>query len=95
MNAKAKRSLFLIFALVAVYVMQQLGWLSGVINYIGALPFWVVLVMVGILVSFWQYLKHANDDEEEDEQWIEQEGAIYIRRMEAERERRGKKTGTV
>ncbi|MFC4619083.1 sporulation YhaL family protein [Camelliibacillus cellulosilyticus] len=95
MSKKAKFSLFLIGLLVVLYTLQQFGVLDGVLVYIGALPLWVVLVLAGIIISFWQFLKHSKAEEEEDEEWIEEQGAVYIRRMEAEKEARNKNNNAV
>jgi hypothetical protein len=92
MNKRSRRSLYLVGFLILLYILQQVGVLNNIVAYIGALPFWVVLVITGILISFWQFLKHSQDEEiEEDEKWIEEQGAVYIKRMSEERERRKNK----
>jgi len=90
MNKKTKRSLYLIGFLIVLYILQQAGVLGAMLSYIGGLPFWVVLVMAGILISFWQFMRHSDDEEEEDEKWIEEQGQVFIRRMQEEKERRHK-----
>ncbi|MGV3489024.1 MAG: sporulation YhaL family protein [Tuberibacillus sp.] len=96
MNKRAKRSLYLIGFLILVYILQQIGLLNHMIAYIGDLPFWVVLVITGILISFWQFMKYSDSEEEEeaDEKWIEEQGSVFIRRMQEEKERRNKKTSS-
>ena len=90
MNKGAKRSLYFIGFLILLYILQQVGLLADIISYLGALPFWIVLVMTGILVSFWQFMKHTDDEEVEDEKWIEEQGKVFIERMLDEKERRNK-----
>ena len=90
MNKGAKRSLYFIGFLILLYILQQVGLLADIISYLGALPFWIVLVMTGILVSFWQFMKHTDGEEVEDEKWIEEQGKVFIERMLDEKERRNK-----
>ncbi|WLR51470.1 sporulation YhaL family protein [Bacillus tianshenii] len=54
------------------------------------LPWWIYLVTAGIAFSGFMTIKTKKEDEHIDMQFIEQEGEVYIRRMEQEKERRGK-----
>jgi len=95
MNKRVKRSLYLVGFLILLYILQQVGVLNNIISYLGDLPFWVVLVITGILISFWQFMKYSDhEEEEEDEEWIEEQGSVFIKRMKEERERRNKKTSS-
>ncbi|MDA3128584.1 sporulation YhaL family protein [Aliibacillus thermotolerans] len=51
-------------------------------------PIWVVLAVFGIIFSGYMWRVTSKKEKEEEERWIEQEGRIYIRRMEKEKERR-------
>ncbi|PSL45163.1 sporulation protein YhaL [Salsuginibacillus halophilus] len=51
-------------------------------------PLWVYVAAAAALGSGWMWLRTRAEEQKEDSQWIEQEGRIYIRRMEAEKERR-------
>lgn len=89
MDKRAKGALYIVGFLILLYILQQVGVLNNVITYLGALPFWVVLVITGILISFWQFMKHSGDEDNvEDEKWIEEQGAVFIKRMKEEQERR-------
>lgn len=52
------------------------------------LPWWIYLVLAGILFSTYMMIKTAKEEREIDMEFIEKEGEIYIQRMEAERARR-------
>ncbi|OEH92925.1 sporulation YhaL family protein [Bacillus solimangrovi] len=55
-----------------------------------ALPWWIYLVTIGIAYSGYMTIKTTKKDEEIDQQFIEREGEVYIKRMEREREKRRK-----
>jgi rRNA processing protein Gar1 len=52
------------------------------------MPWWIYLVLAGIVFSAYMMIKTAKEDQEVDTEFIEKEGEIYIERMEAERARR-------
>nr|WP_245705209.1 sporulation YhaL family protein [Alteribacillus persepolensis] len=52
------------------------------------MPTWVILAGLGIVFSGYMYWQTSKSEKEEDERWIEQEGRIFIRRMEEEKEKR-------
>ncbi len=52
------------------------------------LPWWIYLVLAGIVFSAYMMIKTAKEDQEVDMEFIEKEGEIYIQRMEEERARR-------
>lgn len=52
------------------------------------LPWWIYLVLAGIVFSAYMMIKTTKEDQEVDMEFIEKEGEIYIERMEAERARR-------
>ncbi|EKN70495.1 Sporulation protein YhaL [Schinkia azotoformans MEV2011] len=52
------------------------------------LPWWIYLVLAGIVFSAYMMIKTAKEDQEVDMEYIEKEGEIYIQRMEEERARR-------
>lgn len=56
------------------------------------LPWWIYLVLAGIIFSAYMMIKSAKDDQEVDMEFIEKEGEIYIQRMEEERARRKEQT---
>ena len=90
MMKRAKLSFSIIGILLVVYVLQQLGALNGLANGIGQMPIWIMAVIAGIIVSAWQFLKNSGAEEEVDMKLIEDQGKIYIHRMEEERDRRRK-----
>ncbi|MGM0846378.1 MAG: sporulation YhaL family protein [Bacillota bacterium] len=52
------------------------------------LPIWMYLIVAGIFVSAYMAMKSAKEDREVENEWIEQEGEVYIKRMEDEKEKR-------
>lgn len=53
-----------------------------------SLPIWIYFVVAGIFVSAFMAVKTAREDREVEQEWIEKEGEIFIKRMEEEKERR-------
>ncbi|WP_243356165.1 sporulation YhaL family protein [Bacillus litorisediminis] len=56
-------------------------------------PFWVILIVIGIIVSGIMTVKAGKDERKEEEEFIEKEGEIFLERMEKEKER--KRQGSV
>ncbi|ABO65940.1 Conserved hypothetical protein [Geobacillus thermodenitrificans NG80-2] len=52
------------------------------------LPWWIYLVVAGIIFSGYMTVKTAAREREIDEAFIEKEGEIYMERIRQERERR-------
>lgn len=68
-------------------------WLSEVVGAISSVPWFVYLLVAGILYSGYKFIHLSREDHKADQEWIEQEGNVYIRRMEEEKERRRKVVG--
>jgi len=52
------------------------------------LPWWIYLVLAGIIFSAYMMIKTAKEDQEVDMEFIEKEGEVYIQRMEEEKARK-------
>ncbi|PEM44920.1 sporulation YhaL family protein [Bacillus toyonensis] len=52
------------------------------------LPWWVYLVIVGIVLSGYMVLYTSKKEQEMDNEFIEKEGEVYMKRLEDEREKR-------
>ncbi|CAM4250575.1 MULTISPECIES: sporulation YhaL family protein [Bacillus] len=52
------------------------------------LPWWVYLVIVGIVLSGYMVLYTSRKEQEMDNEFIEKEGEVYMKRLEEEREKR-------
>ncbi|MGG0186589.1 sporulation YhaL family protein [Bacillus rhizoplanae] len=52
------------------------------------LPWWIYLIIIGIVVSGYMVLYTSKKEQEMDNEFIEKEGEIYMRRLAEERERR-------
>jgi hypothetical protein len=55
-----------------------------------SLPIWIYFVIAGVFVSAFMAVKTAREDRELEQEWIEKEGEVYIKRMEEEKERKRK-----
>ncbi|BBW97301.1 sporulation YhaL family protein [Geobacillus sp. FSL W8-0032] len=53
-----------------------------------SLPWWMYIVVAGILFSGYMTVKTAAREREMDEAFIEKEGEVYMERIRQERERR-------
>ncbi|KMY53167.1 MULTISPECIES: sporulation YhaL family protein [Bacillaceae] len=54
------------------------------------IPLWIYAVVAGIFFSAFMTIKTSRAEKKIDEEFIEQEGQVYIQRMEKEREMRAK-----
>ncbi|WP_039237601.1 sporulation YhaL family protein [Bacillus thermotolerans] len=54
------------------------------------LPVWVYVVVAGIILSAIMAVKTSRDEKKVDEEFIEKEGQVYIKRMEREREEKAR-----
>ncbi|EJS66393.1 SigE-dependent sporulation protein [Bacillus cereus] len=52
------------------------------------LPWWIYLVIVGIVLSGYMVLYTSKKEQEMDNEFIEKEGEVYMKRLEEEREKR-------
>lgn len=52
------------------------------------LPWWVYVVIVGIIVSGYMVLYTSKKEQDMDQEFIEREGDVYMQRIKKERERR-------
>ncbi|MEI4801660.1 sporulation YhaL family protein [Bacillus sp. NPDC077411] len=52
------------------------------------LPWWIYLVIIGIVVSGYMVLYTSKKEQEIDNEFIEKEGEVYMKRLAEERERR-------
>lgn len=76
-------------AVIALLLIALLtDWLTVAVAALAATPWWVYLVGVGILFCGYQFIRTARKDNQADYEWAEEEGNVYIRRMEEEKKRR-------
>ncbi|MCM3161993.1 sporulation YhaL family protein [Metabacillus litoralis] len=52
------------------------------------MPWWIYLCIIGILVSGYMAFKTARQDKQIDDTFIEQEGQVYLDRIEQERQKK-------
>ncbi|MCA0989196.1 sporulation YhaL family protein [Alkalihalobacillus algicola] len=63
---------------------------STVTAFASSLPWWIYFVLAGIIYSGYKSMTLTVEDRKVDQIHIEEEGKIYVKRMEDERERRKK-----
>ncbi|MED0971608.1 sporulation YhaL family protein [Bacillus paramycoides] len=52
------------------------------------LPWWIYFVIIGIVLSGYMVLYTSKKEQEMDNEFIEKEGEVYMKRLEEEREKR-------
>ena len=83
------RAIWLFLAVVVLYFALQLtGWLPEVVAFLSALPWWVYFVLAGILFSGYKAFQGMLEDYRIDQEHIEQEGQVFLDRIEEERRKR-------
>ncbi|MED1561056.1 hypothetical protein AJ85_07175 [Alkalihalobacillus alcalophilus ATCC 27647 = CGMCC 1.3604] len=83
-KASQRIALFLLIALVVVFLFTQTS-LGGILL---ASPWWIFLVIFGILFSAYMSMKYSLEERHVEHEFIEKEGQIYLERIEEEREKR-------
>ncbi|AKP46295.1 MULTISPECIES: sporulation YhaL family protein [Bacillus] len=53
-------------------------------------PFWMYFVVAGIFISAFMVIKTAREDRKADQEWIEKEGEVFIKRMQEEKKKKQK-----
>nr|WP_295971167.1 sporulation YhaL family protein [uncultured Bacillus sp.] len=53
------------------------------------LPFWLYLIVMGILISAYMTVKTGKEEKRLEEEIIEREGQVYMERLEKERSGKG------
>jgi hypothetical protein len=59
------------------------------------MPWWGYTLLFAILFSGYMVLRTTIEERRMDEQWIEQQGDVYIQRMQKEKESRSNKDTTI
>lgn len=63
-------------------------WFSRSIVFLASIPWFVYLLIAAILFSGYQFVRFSREDYKSDQEWIEEEGNVFLRRIEREREKR-------
>lgn len=80
-----------VIAFLAVWLMTD--WLTKAIAFLTSVPWFVYLILAAILYCGYKFVTLAREDHKADQEWIEEEGSVFIRRMEQEKERRTQVAG--
>ncbi|MCM2676679.1 sporulation YhaL family protein [Alkalicoccobacillus plakortidis] len=78
---KQKLAVAFLAILVIVFITTQTNLLSVVAQD----PWWVYLVMLGVLISGYLSIKYLLEDRRQEQAWIEQEGHVFMERLEEAR----------
>ncbi|RYL94503.1 sporulation YhaL family protein [Sporolactobacillus sp. Y61] len=87
---QARRSLYAVALLFLLFMMQQFGMTDPVLTAMESVDWWVYLLLAGILFSGYQAFSFSRQDKEVDQEWVETQGNVYMKRIEAEKQRRHK-----
>ncbi|WP_281269120.1 sporulation YhaL family protein [Bacillus taeanensis] len=83
------RGMMLVLGAFIIYIAVRFSeWLGAVGEFAASLPWWIYFVLAGIIFSGYKVILETVEEKKVDQQFIEQEGNIYIRRMEDEKKRR-------
>ncbi|MGO4887493.1 sporulation YhaL family protein [Anaerobacillus sp. MEB173] len=55
-----------------------------------ASPWWTYIIIAGIILSGYMFTKHSREEYRDEQQFIEQEGEVYMKRLAEEKKRREK-----
>ncbi|GAA0328527.1 sporulation YhaL family protein [Bacillus carboniphilus] len=51
-------------------------------------PFWIILVVIGIIASGFMTVKASREERKEELEYIEKEGEVFLERMAKEKEKK-------
>ncbi|MEB1807983.1 MAG: sporulation YhaL family protein [Bacillaceae bacterium] len=51
-------------------------------------PWWMYIVILGIIISAYYFIKHSLEDKKVDDEFIEKEGQVFMERIQEDREKR-------
>lgn len=77
----------LIVALLVLFLFRVIYLTTPILEMIVTSPWWVHLIMIGIIVSGYLSYKFAKEDREIEERWIEQEGENFMEPIRKRREK--------
>ncbi|HEX7064776.1 MAG TPA: sporulation YhaL family protein [Bacillales bacterium] len=76
----------IVIALLLIVFMTD--WPAAAFGFLATIPWFVYLIIAGIVYCGYKFVSLSKEDHQADQEWIEQEGNVFIRRMEREKERR-------
>ncbi|WP_160112648.1 sporulation YhaL family protein [Salicibibacter kimchii] len=89
MQERSKRMLLtLVIIFLGLAVLQRFTSNAAITT----IPWWVTVVILAAIVSGYMWIRTSLEDRKAEAEWIEQEGRVYIRRMEHERQQRASAT---
>lgn len=88
------RFIWLLLGIIFLYfALQVAGILPQVAAFFTVMPWWMYLVIAGILFSGYKVFEGIMEDRRADQEHIEKEGQVYLERMEEERRKRKEVSG--
>ncbi|GAE35671.1 sporulation YhaL family protein [Halalkalibacter akibai] len=83
-QSSKRLALFLLAILAIGFILTQ----TTIGSVLLASPWWVYFVLAGIVYTGYLSVKYTLEDKRTEQEWIENEGRVYMTRMEEEKERR-------
>lgn len=83
-----KRGLLIIGLFVALLLLSSLNVLGPLLSIVLASSWWTYIVVVAIIISGYMAFKHTKEDYKHEQEFIEKEGEVYMKRLAEEKERR-------
>ncbi|MBB6449542.1 uncharacterized membrane protein YciS (DUF1049 family) [Geomicrobium halophilum] len=87
-----QRSKRMLFTLVIVFFVLAILQRFTADTAITTIPWWVATVILAAIISGYMWIRTSMQERKAEAEWIEQEGRVYIRRM--EKERAGRSAGS-
>ncbi len=88
------RRLYVVATVVLFFVLLQwTGIYASLTPVLSGVPWWMYFVMAGIAYSGYRAWHHAMEDKKLDRVHIEEEGKVYMERIEEEKKRRDQASG--
>ncbi|MDQ0205309.1 sporulation YhaL family protein [Alkalicoccobacillus murimartini] len=80
MSDQLKQRLAIVFlaVLVLIFITTQ----TSLLAILAKDPWWVYVVMLGVIVSGYLSIKYLLEDRRQEQAWIEQEGHVFMERLE-------------
>lgn len=88
LKQKTARNWVIVAVVALLMVASMTDWFSKSLSFLEAVPWFVYLLFAAILFSGYQFVRLSREDYKTDQEWIEEEGNVFLRRIEQERERR-------
>lgn len=84
MRKRLKFTLAVVGGLAVIYVLK----IFGILSFLSTLPWWMYFVVAGVIFSGYRFLIESRRDREVDQEFIEEQGKVFMERIEEARKKR-------